>query len=100
MAYAFGNNDTSVPYTEASNFGMDTSVFWVNMGKNITIFLGIVALWPFIYLLSLLKLGKVALKFGNILKNYKYSVFLRFWIQAYLDVGFFSLIQLKAVIHK
>ena len=97
MAYVFNKSDTSPPYNEASNFGIDTSVFWVNIGQNTSIFLGLIAIWPFVYLMSKLKVGKIAVKFGNFLHNYKYSVFLRFWIQSYLDVGFFSLVQLKSV---
>ena len=97
MTYAFQQNDTSSPYTQASNYGINTSVFWVNMGQDMTIFMILVAFWPFVYLFSKMKIGRVAMKFGNILHYYRYSMFLRFWIQIYLDAGFYSLIQLKAV---
>ena len=97
MAYAFSSNSTSPPYTEASNYGINTSVFWVNIGNDATSFLFLLGLWPFMYVLSKLKLGKIALKFAKYLGNYRYSVFLRFWIQAYLDAAFYAIIQLKAV---
>ena len=97
MTYAFNISDTSPPYTEATNYGINSSMFWVNMGQNISLFLALVAIWPFLFLLSKLKLGRIAMKFGNILENYRYGLFLRFWIQSYLDVGFYSLIQVKSV---
>ena len=100
MAYIFKVNDTSPPYLEAGNYGINTSVFWINMGPNITAFLGCLVVMPVVYLLSKIKIAKIAMRFGDILKNYKFGFFLRFWIQCYLDIGFFAIIQLKAVIFK
>ena len=98
MAYIFNSNSTSQPYTEASNYGINTSVFWVNIGNDVAIFMGLLALWPFMLIFSKLKIGKIAVKFAKLLGNYRYSVFLRFWIQVYLNGAFFAIIQLKAVI--
>lgn len=97
MEYIFSPNSTSSPYKEASDYGVTSSVFWINIGPNISVFLAILAIWPFIFFISKLKIGKIAVKSAKFLGNYKYSIFLRFWIQTYLDVGVYSLIQLKAV---
>lgn len=98
MIYIFDSNCTSPPYLEASNFGFNTSVFWINAGPTFAILLLLVSFLPFIYLISKFKLGITKLKLAKYLGNYRYGIFLRFWIQAYLDIGFFSLVQLKSVI--
>ena len=97
LQYVFNVNDTSPPYSEATNLGFNTSVFSINMGQNCAIFLGLVALWPFVYIISKIKIGKIDVSFKKILQNYKYGMFLRFWIQSYLDIGFYSLIHLRSV---
>jgi Concanavalin A-like lectin/glucanases superfamily len=98
MLYVFKSNATSPPYLQASNFGFNTSVFWINAGPTVTVILLLLSFLPVIYLVSKFPLGKIALKLGKYLANYRYGVFLRFWIQAYLDIGFFCLVQLKSVI--
>ena len=98
--YIFSTDSTSEPYLEARNYGIDTSVFWINIGPSFTIFILALLLWPFVYLISKCKLGKISVKMLKILGNYKYSFFLRFWTQLYLDVGVFALVQLKSVINK
>ena len=98
MAFIFNSSSTSEPYTEASNYGMNTSVFWINIGQDLIMIFGMIAIWPFVFLLSKLHLGKITKRLLKVSTNYKYSVFIRFWIQSYLDFGIYSLVQLKAVI--
>ena len=100
MVYIFGANDTSLPYLEAENYGINTSVFWINMGPNATTFLCFIFMIPVVYVLSKSKIAKIAMRFGNIWKNYQFGFFLRYWIQCYLDIGFYSIIQLQSVIFK
>ena len=97
ITYIFDNNSTSDPYAEASNYGIQTSVFWINFGPSAFTLLLYIAVWPLVYLLSKVKIGKIAAKFAKYLAGYRYSLFLRFWIVSYLDIGFFAIIQLKAV---
>ncbi|OMJ72117.1 hypothetical protein SteCoe_29526 [Stentor coeruleus] len=94
----FNGNSSSEPYSEAKIYGFKTSVFWINFGPTAVTFLAFFTLLPFLCLISKTKIGTIAMKFDKILSNYKYGFFIRFWIQAYLDVGFFSLIQLKSTI--
>ena len=98
MPYIFSRSIADPPYKEAKEYGITTSSFWINIGPTVTVFLGMLILWPFIWLLSKFDLGKITLKIIKILGNYRYSVFLRFLAQAYLDVGLFSFIQIKSVI--
>lgn len=94
----FDSRTLSDPYLQARKFGTNTSVFWINIGPSMITFLFIVSMWPFLSLISNFKLGKFSVKIKKILKNYRYNFFLRFWIQAYLDIGVAALIQLRSVI--
>jgi hypothetical protein len=94
----FSENSASEPSEEIKSAGIKTSVFWINVGKIVLPFIILIILWPFILVLSKFKLGKFSLKFEKLLENYRYSVFIKFWIQAYIDLAVFSIIALKAVI--
>ena len=98
MPYIFGSDISEPPYKEAREYGITTSVFWINVGPTATLFIDMLILWPFIWMLSKFQLGKITIKLISILSNYKYNIFLRFIAQAYLDIGFFSLVQIKSVI--
>lgn len=97
--YIFDSNATAKPYPEALDFGFSTSVFFINIGSPISTLVFIICLWPFIYVLSKFKLGKLSVKLLKILGNYKYNFFLRYLIQAYLELGVASFIQLRSVIY-
>jgi hypothetical protein len=91
----FSGNSTSIPYFEARDFGFSTSLFWVNFGKNVIIFLFFVFMIPVLFGLSRIrKISGICLK---ALSNYKFCFFLRFWIQIYLEIGIFALIQITSV---
>ena len=94
----FKDDSTSSPYNNALQYGLSTSVFWINIGPDIMNLLIFLAPFPIIYILSKLLQGKISSKFSLLLDNYKYSVFLRYWIQSYLDIGIFSFVQLRSVI--
>ena len=94
----FDPNSTSAPYTEASNYGFNSSVFWINMGPDMTGFIAIIVIFPVILLLSTIKVKKISEKASKYLLNYRYGVFLRFLIQTYLDIGIFAMVQLISVI--
>ena len=96
-SYLFNEDSADPPYKEARDYGITTSVFWINIGPSATIFIGMLALWPLFWIITKFNLGKISEKLMKILSNYRYSVFLRFLAQAYLDIGLFSLIQMKSV---
>jgi hypothetical protein len=88
---------TSDPYPEALNYGISSSVFWVNIGPECITFFTILALWPVVYVLSKFRRFRTTAKIIKMLGNYRYSFFVRFWIQVYLDVGFYAIVQVKSV---
>ena len=90
-------NTSSQPYLEARRYGITTSVFVLNIGPNLVLFLAITCFWPFAAFLSKCASGKFASKLIKLLGNYKFSFFLRFWTQMYLEIGIYAIIQLKAV---
>lgn len=96
--YIFDPNSTSEPYLQARNFGFDTSVFFINIGFSIAQFFIILSFWPLLHILSKFNLGKISLKIYKLLRNYRYSFFLRYWSQAYLDIGIAAIIQLRSVV--
>lgn len=98
MHMFFSYNLTTPPYHEAKDFGLETSVFLINIGPNLLILISFIVLWPFIFLLSKLATGGIQRKANTLLKKYKYRFFIRFWTQVYIDTIIYSLIQLKSVI--
>ena len=97
MVYIFDRNSSTTPYDRAKISGIDTSVFWINIGKIVLPLIFFICLWPFMAIASKFNMGKLTLKLLKLLENYKYSLFLRFWIQAYIDIEASSIIQLKSV---
>lgn len=97
MEYVFESSSASEPSEEAKKIGFTSSLFFINSGQIVVIFIANILLWPILKFFSLISLGVMTLKFKKLLRNYKYSFFIRFWIQSSLDVGFFAIIQLKSV---
>lgn len=94
----FTITNQSTPYKEARNYGFKTSYFIINAGPIIGSFIVFICLIPVCYFGSKLKWGKFAVESTKILMNYRYSFFVRFWIQSYLSLGILSLVQIKSVI--
>ncbi|CAG9321670.1 unnamed protein product [Blepharisma stoltei] len=80
-------SDGKTPYKEAKEFGYKTDLILLNAGNLLTVFSAIMAVYPAIIFFSQCSNKWFGKMFTGILKHYKYSVFLRFWIQSYLDIG-------------
>ena len=95
LAFVIDPNSSSEPYQPAKDSGFETSVFWINFGKFFTVVLVGVVMIPVFYL----GLHAPLLKnfCWNILRQYKFSFFLRFWLVAYIPVGIYSIVQIHAV---
>ena len=93
----YKENSLSLPSSKAREIGIDTSDFWINLGSDITLLIGIIVLFPFVLLLSKLKIRFLSSKFQKIKEYYRYSVFLRFFIQKNLAIGIFSFICFESV---
>jgi hypothetical protein len=88
---------TSSPSIQAKKIGIKTIDLWINIGTYITIFVGILLLFPIVLLISKLNLGKISQKFQEFKFKYKFSVFLRFWLQSQLVIGFFTFLNFESV---
>jgi hypothetical protein len=92
----FNPNSTSVPYENALNYGIESSVLLINTGPMF----GLLTLSAF-FLIIFLLITRLPIKSEKIIlmkSKYKYNLLLRFWIQSYLEFGLFAIIQLKSVI--
>jgi hypothetical protein len=83
------------PGKRYNRVGIETSVFWVNFGKCAILLMIYLAFIP-VMLLGLL-FRATRSRSLKILQNYWLSVFLRFFIQTYLDICLLSLIQITHV---
>ena len=93
----YPTNTSGSPYLQAQRYGIKTSVFIINIGLSLIFLLAITLLWPFSFILSKITSGKFASKIVKLVENYKFNFFIRFWIQMYLEIGIYAVIQLKAV---
>ncbi|CAG9329647.1 unnamed protein product [Blepharisma stoltei] len=82
------------PYAQAKKYGYDTDLLLLNSGSALTTLGAIIASLPVIYFLSRCSHRYLARKLAGLIKNYKWSVFVRFWIQSYLDISASALIGL------
>ncbi|OMJ95283.1 hypothetical protein SteCoe_1340 [Stentor coeruleus] len=96
MSMLISNNLTTPPYDEAEDFGLITSVFLINIGSNLLIICLFIVQLPIIVLLSKCEMRSIQRKANNLLKNYKYCFFIRFWTQAYIDTLIYAFIQLRS----
>jgi hypothetical protein len=99
ISYMFDEDASDPPNDDLQSAGIETSVFWVNAGQNASVLILMIILCPFIVMLSKVPLTEMSLKLQRILKNYRYGLFLRYWIQAYLDLAIFALVQMMASIN-
>ncbi|OMJ83265.1 hypothetical protein SteCoe_15853 [Stentor coeruleus] len=97
--FIFSPNSSSEPYLEARRFGFQNSLFLLNTGQIFTNFFAVLCMWPLMLLISKLPYFSTVKKLEKLLSNYKYSFFIRFWIQAYLDIGICAIIQMRSVIY-
>ena len=93
-------NASTMPYHEAYKMGIKSSVFILNIGPDLAILLIFIIFLPMVILLSSADLGKISSKFKEKLHEYKYDVFIKFWVQTYLNFGVFSIINYESVINK
>jgi hypothetical protein len=92
----FDAKASSKPIDRVQRVGLTSTVFWVNIGPSAVILIVYIALLPFAFVGS--KLPYISETCLNFLKNFRYSIFIRFWIEVYLEAGIFALIQIQSVI--
>lgn len=95
--YIFSLSSKRKPYLEARHFDIKTSYFLCNCGMWFAFFFLYVSMIPLLYIGTYIKKEIIRKKCQTLLSNYRYSFFLRFWVQAYTNIGFLSIIQLRSV---
>ena len=74
------------PYKEAKDYGFDDSVFLLNSGEMISSSLVMTAILPIAILLMKCKNQRIAGYFYDIARSYRWSFFIRAWIEIYLEI--------------
>ena len=85
------------PFEQAIKIGIESSVLLINIGSELTLLLTLLISWPLLRLIYSLKILYLNKKLDQLLGLFKYSVFIRFWLQNHLIIGIYSLINLKLV---
>ena len=96
--YLIDGNSDSESSIKAPELDITSSVFLLNMGVHLTVLFGTAFAWPVIFFADKLNIPFVQKRMKVYLNDYKFSFYLRFWIQSYLDFGVYSFIQLFSVI--
>lgn len=89
------------PFSNAEDFSYDTSQFLRNIGVIITLFVGVIIIWPFTLFISQLYRGSSSLIIQNISRLnsvYPWNPLLRVYMETYLITAIACLLQLKYVI--
>ncbi|CAG9335204.1 unnamed protein product [Blepharisma stoltei] len=85
--YFIDKNEGNTPYSQAEKFGFDSNLILINQGNDFTFILVSISPFPIVLLLSRCSYRWFGKKFKKTIRSYKYSFYLRFWIQCYLELG-------------
>ena len=81
----------------ASKYGLNSPIFFENAGIMFTAaFSSFFAYFP-LYILSRLRIKWLSNYCQKQLPSFKYTVFLRYWLQSFMDLGLYSVIQLTTM---
>ena len=95
MALFCDEEATSRPSKQLKDFGIESSVMLINVGPIWMIF--IYCLISTIFYLVLAAVFKDSVKIQKFKTKYKFNLMIRFWIESYLELGIYALIQVKSV---
>ena len=90
-------NASTAPNYQSKKVGINSSIFLLSAGPDLTVFMIILSFFPLILVISHVNLGKFGLKLKEKLHEYRFNVFIRFWIQTYLNFGIFAIINQQSV---
>ncbi|CAG9312421.1 unnamed protein product [Blepharisma stoltei] len=82
----------NTPYYQAERYGYDSDLILINIGNDVTILCAIILMMPLTFYLSKCSERHVGRKLKKIYYEYKFGVFLRFWIMIYLEAGFAAIV--------
>lgn len=97
--YMLPTNETSQrPPDYAQRYEVDSSLFLLNTGLMMSTALVLLLGFIPIYLLSKLSSGLLNQYLQRLLPSFKWGIPLRWWIQSYLDISIYSLLQIQQVL--
>ena len=93
--YMISDEDTegTEPYKEAEEFGFESSVFIANSGEMITQIFVLLPIWPLAVCLRKVKNHNIAGYFHDVMHSYRWSFFIRAWIEIFLEVVVAAFLQ-------
>jgi hypothetical protein len=90
----FVHDDSPRNFESARRVGVDSSLFIMNTGELFTTFLCMLMYWPVSCMLSKCSNHKVARYFYAVSLSFRWSFFIRFVIEGYIDLTFATIFQL------
>jgi hypothetical protein len=90
----FVTDDSPKNFKSAHRVGIDSSLFLMNAGELFTTFFLSLLFWPLSCMLSKCSNHKVARYFYDVSCSFRWSFFIRFVIEGYMDLTFAALFQL------
>jgi hypothetical protein len=87
-------DDFSPNLSSTQRIGCDSSRFLDNSGDLFTSFFAMLLIWPLACLLSTVSCFKIADYFSKVVDDFRWNFFLRFGIQAHLELLFAGVLQL------
>ena len=98
--YLLPANETSqIPPDFAQNYGIDSSLFLLNIGLMLTAAVALVAGFLPVYIASKSTSGRLSDYFSRLLPSFKWGIPLRWWFQTYLDMSLFSYLQIYQIVY-
>ena len=95
--YLFDPQDSPNPHEQSVEYGNESNLFLLNAWEPIIILGIVLALWPFIKFFSKCGIGFIKKKFKKYLSDYKFGVFLRIWVQYYLELSLAAFNQVMSL---
>jgi len=82
------------PYSNAQEFGYDNSVWIINGGEMLSSVLVMFCFLPVALAMRKCKNSTIASYFAGVVISYKWSFFIRAWIEIYLELGIATVLQI------
>ena len=84
------------PYSNALEFGYEDSVWISNAGEVLSSVLVMLCILPLVLILRKCKNSTISNYFSGLASSYKWSFFIRAWIEIYLEIGIATILQILA----
>ena len=91
------DSDSETPYTEASDYGYDSAYLLLNGGELFSMLLTLLAINFLLFFLSILRIPGVSRWCQRRMRHFAFAAYLRFGVEAYLELCAAALVQLHHV---